>query len=431
MAAQMNAIGPVADDSGPASRWRDLTGHPPAARVLMLCSLVAFVDGVDTQTIASLAPLIARSLGIEPAGMGLVLSAGLLGMMIGSLLFGSLADRVGRKRMIVVSIAIFGGGTLATVLAQSSLQLIALRFLTGVGIGGAMPNLLALSAEYAPPRSRAFWMNLMYCGYPVGGVAVGFIGSAVVGVFDWRAIYTVCGVASLLLALPVQLLLPESREVGRGATAPSDQSRATVRRLFVHGRAATTLLLWLAMFLALMIIIFMVSWLTVLLTREGVPIARAVLYPSLFSLGGIAGSVAVGFIMDRSRPLRIVAFAMLAGSAALASIDVVMGRPVVMAISTFMVGFLVIGSQTGLQTVAATLYPPELRSTGIGWAIAIGRIGSIIAPMIGALLIAAHWSAPAVLATAALPALLACITIAALDRAAHRASGIVTPGERA
>lgn len=402
--------------------------HPLALRVLSICGLVALVDGIDTQMLASLAPRIVGSLDIQLAGFAPVFAAGLFGMMVGSLVCGSAADVLGRKRMIVASVIVFAIGTLATAFVETRVQLMAVRFVAGIGIGGALPNVLALAAEYSPPRSRALLMNMMFVGYPAGGVLAGVSGSMLVEYVDWRSLFIAAGAVSLVLAAPVIAFLPESREVGRGVPGRRNGGLgARIGALFAGGRAEATAFLWIANFLSLMVIVFMVTWLTALLTREAMPLSRAVLFPSLFSLGGILGAVSAGSAMDRARPLRILVYGMLAGAAALLSLRWTVGGGLIGA-AVFAAGFFVIGAQTGLQAVAATLYPGAVRATGIGWAMAMGRIGSVTGPLTGGVLLAASWSSPAILASMAVPTFLAAIAIAALmtarERHASRPEGV-------
>ncbi len=404
----------------PAPFLAEFASYPAALRVLLLCSLVVFVDGFDTQLIASLASLLAKSVKTDVAAFGPVFSVGLLGMMIGSILFGVAADRFGRKRMIIASVILFTAFTLCTVLVSTLNQLLLVRFLTGLGMGGALPNVLALSAEYAPPRSRSLMMNLMYCGYPLGGIAVGVISSALIDTMDWQDIYLIGGLTPLVLIVALIFLLPESREVRvrpdpAGVLVKSQPDPSPVSRLFTSGQAPMTLVLWTAMFMSLLVIMFMVSWLTAVLARSGIPVNRAVLFPSIFSLGGIVGSILMGFLMDRNHPLRALAFAFLAGGGALALFAVVSISDFwLLGLITCLAGLLIIGGQTGLQAFAATVYPPEARATGVGCAIGVGRVGSIVGPLVGGSMLRSGWAANNVFAAIAIPAVLAATAVAAL-----------------
>lgn len=392
--------------------WADRT----AFKVLVLCAAVAFLDGVDTQLVAGFAPVISNAFGIKIAQFSLVFSAGLFGMMVGSLIFGSLADRFGRKLMIVASMLIFSGGTVATAFGGTLGYFVFIRFVTGLGIGGALPNLLALTAEYAPARARVFVMSAMYCGYPLGGVAFGLVGSLLVHAVAWHMAFLLCGLLSLLFALPVGLFLPESRELRSVRTAADPPAGSRIASLFSDGRAIQTLLLWAAMFMTLMIILFTVSWINALLVRNGVPISSAILYPAFFAFGGILGGVLIGGLMDRYPAERVLAIVLTIGAVALGSMFWTVNKPALLFVSTLIAGMMIAGGQIGLQSVAATLYPPAVRSTGVGWALGIGRIGSFIGPLIGGALLAVQWPSSAILAIMGIPALLAAVALILLER---------------
>lgn len=407
-----------------AASIREILGDGLALRVLVLCAAVAFLDGIDTQLIAGFAPVISTSLGIEISAFSVVFSAALLGMMIGSLVFGTLADRLGRKFIVLICILIFSAGTIATGFGNSLGYFIVLRFVTGLGIGGVLPNLLALTAEFAPPRSRVFVMNAMYCGYPLGGVAAGFFGSLVIEVIDWHLIFVFCGVLSLIFALPFLLFMPESKEVRTAGPQGPARDKVRVSGIFADGRAVPTLLLWFVMFMTLMIILFAVSWITALLVRNGTPVSQAIVYPAFFSLGGILGGLVIGGLMDRFSGARVLSAAMLLGALAMASMTVTIANPSLLFASTIVAGVAIAGGQIGLQSLAATLYPSSIRSTGVGWALAAGRIGSLIGPLIGGALIAAGWPSQSILSVMGIPAVLAALALYLLHRFMRAAQSI-------
>src|SRR6201746_1852438 len=179
-------------------------------RLLLTCAAVLFLDGFDTQAIGYVAPALAKEWGLTKAALGPVFSAGLFGLMIGALIFGPLADRIGRKKIIIFSTLAFGIGTLATVFVHDVGALLAIRFLTGLGLGGAMPNAVAMTSEFSPHRRRATMVMIMFCGFSVGAALGGLLAAALIPQFGWRSVFVVGGVAPLLLVPILALRLPES-----------------------------------------------------------------------------------------------------------------------------------------------------------------------------------------------------------------------------
>ncbi len=305
-------------DSQPVGRFQ--------VRVLLLCAAVLFVDGFDTQAIGYVAPELARTWGLPRTALGPVFSAGLFGLMLGALLFGPLADRVGRKRIIVLSTAAFGVGTLATMWTEGASSLTVLRFLTGLGLGGAMPNAVALTAEFSPHRRRATMVMAMFCGFSLGAALGGLIAAALIPRFGWPSVFLVGGVAPLLLVPVLAGGLPESvrflaasgRKDDRVArlltlTAPSSRfmpgTRFTahepvlpglpVRHLFSEGRAAATALFWVMFFMSLLDLYFLSNWLPTVLNDLGASVSLAAVIGAMLQVGGVVGTFALGSVIDR------------------------------------------------------------------------------------------------------------------------------------
>lgn len=415
--------------------------------ITALCALIAALDGFDTQAIAYVAPVIAEQWGMNVAGFGPIFGAGLAGLTVGAFILSPAADRFGRKSIILLSMLIFGVFSLVTAWAGTMNELLLYRFLTGVGLGGAMPNIIALTSEYAPARLRATLVTVMFCGFPFGSTIGGVISAPLIGAFGWQSVFIVGGIAPLAVLLVLIVFLPESLRYLVASNASRERIAAILRRLdpdnaarveagssfvlhepkaagftvaklFQDGRARTTLLLWAAFFMNLLVMYFLVNWLPSLLRASGMPIQTAILSTAVLNLGGVVGAIVLGRMIDRMNPHLVLGTAYAASALFIAGVafgahDLWLLMPAV-----FLAGFGVVGAQIGMNALAAGIYPTAIRSTGVGWALGIGRIGSIIGPVAGGALLGAGWSAQGVVLTAVVPALLASLAVFALRR--HR-----------
>lgn len=415
-------------------------------RVIAIGFLIMFIEGVDIQIIGFAAPAIIRELGIIPQHFGIVFSAGLLGATIGAALLGPLGDRIGRKPLIFVNVIFFGLGTLATPLAQSIEQFVAIRFLASLGLGGVIPNLLALVAEYAPKRARGTIVAGVATGQLAGGMAGGFFSGWMIGVYGWAPIFTIAGVLSLLLAPLVLIGLPESlrflsqkernaarvtAELGKlrsdmaGAhaslTFPPGAKQPPVTALLARDIRTTTLLLWLAIAANLFMTAFVIYWLPTLLERMGMPLSDAILAVSLMNGAGILGGFAVARALDRWPPLNVLILVYVLAALAVGSIGTVAPNTVGVTIIVVLAGFFGLGAYAGINVLAATLYPTALRSAGIGWAIALGKVGSIFGPMAATAGLASGMPLPSVFLISASGGLVAAAALLGLRRARREA----------
>ena len=366
--------------------------------VVSLCGLVAMLDGFDTQAIAFVAPVIAAQWNVNLSAFGPIFGAGLFGLMIGALAFGPVADRFGRRVVVIASVAIFGLFALLTATARSFEMLLLLRFLTGLGLGGAMPNVIAITSEYSPARLRATMITVMFCGFPLGAVIGGLVGSQMIPAFGWESIFYLGGVLPLLLVPVLVAVLPESirylvsqnvepaRVAGvlnristAGAFRP-DQTFVVrepplpgfpVKHLFRESRASTTLLLWLTFFMNLLMLYFLVNWLPSVLRQTGVPVERAIVSTALLNLGGVVGGVALARIIDKTGPYGALTAAYLGAAILTAAIGMAGESFALLMVIVFFAGFFVIGAQLAVNAVAAGAYPTAIRSTGVGWALGI------------------------------------------------------------
>ena len=348
------------------------------AMTLGLCFIVALLEGLDLQSIGVAAPRMAREFGLSVGQMGLAFSAGTFGLLPGAMLGGRLADRIGRKRVLILATALFGVFSIATAHVWDFNSLLMIRVATGIGLGAAMPNLIALCAEAVPTRLRNTAVSVMYCGIPFGGAIAAVVGMFSAGDDGWRHIFYVGGFGPLVV-VPLLLTLQESRRFDsaqRGAIQPPPVSWA----LFGERRAAATLLLWVSYFFTLIVLYFLLNWLPSLMAAQGLSRPQVGVVQILFNIGG-------GMLMDAARP-RWVVSGMYVGIIAALSLLAAAGGMTSMSAGAFMAGLFVIGAQSVLYALAAAYYPTVVRGTGVGAAVAVGRLGSIAGPLLAGQLLA-------------------------------------------
>jgi MFS transporter, AAHS family, 4-hydroxybenzoate transporter len=427
-------------------------------RVVALCALCMLLDGFDAQAIGYVAPSIIEAFHVGRASLSPVFAAGLLGLMLGALGFGPVADRLGRRPVLLFCVLAFGLATLATSTAGSVRALVAFRFLTGLGLGGAMPNAIALTTEYGPRRVRHTTVMLMFCGFSLGAALGGIAAAGLIARFGWKAVFVVGGAvpcAALALLVP---LLPESIRylVVRGnrgervagilaridlAARPDPAAVFTVEehasrglavaQLFTEGRARFTLLVWVLFFMSLLDLYLLTSWLPTIIHDAGVAVSRAVLVTALFQVGGMIGALALGRLFDRYSPFLSLALTYLGAGAFVLLIGTVGTSTALLATTVLGAGFCVVGGQIGANALTADAYPTAIRSTGVGWALGIGRIGSIVGPLVGGALLSLEWPIREIFLVAAGPmalAALAAFALSALQRGRRaRRAGISRP----
>lgn len=402
-------------------------------RVLALSILIQITDGIDLQAIGYAGPSIREDLHLSLPQMGPVFSAGLVGMMLGALAFGPIADKIGRRAVMLISAALFGSFSLAIAFVTNREELIALRFFAGLGFGGALPNSLGLVAEYLPARTRYTIMGLAGLGFIGGGAISGWIAIALLPHFGWRSIFVAGGVAALVMGAVALVWLPEllrflaskggreaklaamlkaidprfSAPPGARFTVQDEAKRGLpVRHLFTEGRAVMTLPFWFAAFFVLLDLYLLTSWIPILTRQRGLPVEQGVFIASLFQVGAAFAGVTAGFLMDRFSPFRILACFATFGAAAVVGLAFAGANPTLLMVGTFIAGFFIVGCQGCLNSSTATMYPTYARVTGAGWMLGIGRIGSIVGPLVGATLLALHFPADLLFYFAAIPLLL-------------------------
>ena len=407
---------------------------------VVLGGLVLVLDGFDGQTINFLTPSIAESTKIPVHSFGLILSASLMGLMVAAMATGPIADRWGRKWPVILSTLSFAVFSVLTAHANTRSELLLLRFLTGLGLGGAMPNVVALASEYMPKRLLAVLVPVLFVGMPLGGVICGFTARAILPVLGWRSVFLVGGILPLVISLLLIAVLPESIQflAARGkdrssigrilariapelslanasiiATHDDAQRGVPVKHLFTEGRALGTLLLWIPYFMNLLLIYFLNGWLPALLRDEGMSVSVGVTATAFISFGGVFGCLIEGYLLKRWGAFLILIFEYAAAGLLIAAFALIPVSYHVMLAMTFGTGLMIIGSQGGLNALAARFYPVSVRSTGVGWALGIGRIGSIVGPLMGGAFLTMGWATRQMLLFAAIVAAVAFVSILA------------------
>ena len=438
MTTTSNEIGTLIDT-------RTLTGRQVS--IIVLCGLVVLLDGFDLQTMALAVPSLTQEWQAESATFSLALSAALIGMLLGSAIVAPLGDRVGRRPVLIAGMIAVGGGSLLTALAADPTDLSIWRFLTGLGLGMSLPNATALTSEYVPLRSRVLLISLMYVCVALGALIAGFVAPVLIDAFGWRSIFVAGGVLPLVLAIVLALAIPESLRL-LVARRPGDPRIPLIAARFLPGvnpatlvahaaervdepnvlalltrtYRARTILLWLTFALNLFILFTLVSWLPTVLSEAGWTRAQALRGSVMNQLGGIVGGLAIAWFIDRGRVMP----AMIGGYVLVAialSLFLVMPSTVPSWVTLLLlVGAGVSGGQVALNAMSVLFYPPTLRATGAGWANTLGRVGALLAPFAGGLVLR-HLNLEPVhqLALIIVPVLL-CALCAALLCLAGRAS---------
>jgi len=367
-------------------------------RVLVLLVLAMATDGYDLQAASFAAPTLVKVWNVEPKAFAPLFGAGLAGVFFGAPLFGWFGDRHGRKRAIVMTCALYGVFSLVCTLAVNPAQFAWLRFLMGLGFGGALPNVVALATELAPPNRRGMVTALIFIGLPLGGAMPGFVAAELVQRLGWEIIFIVGGIAPLLFAFLIAVGLPESpifltmrraRIAVRSETGRSDTKReesSIPLKLLAREFLGTTLLLWL-MFVASLLTIYLVSsWLPLVLTKAGISPEHTAALNGLLAVGGALAGLAVSLVIDRIG-IAVVAGLFVMACASVAFVAFSDFTFAGLAIVIVACGFSVVGVQYALNVSAGLIYPPEVRSSGVGWALGIGRLGSIAGALLGGLIV--------------------------------------------
>jgi AAHS family 4-hydroxybenzoate transporter-like MFS transporter len=414
-------------DEQPFSRYQLL--------VASLCGMIVFIDGFDAQVMGPVLPVLSGQLHLPRPVLGSVVSSGTFGMMIGALIFGPLADRFGRKPVLIGCALTFGIGSLLTATATSVSQLMAYRIFTGFGMGGAMPNAIALTSEYMPRRSRNAAVMTMFAGFSFGSAFAGWTVAALIRNYGWESIFLVGGAIPVLVAilliglLPESIrflvvkgghkkkvsaylnriapIIPESDELVVGPDEHQTGGSFSVGQLFADGRAVFTLLLWVMFFMNLLNLWFLNNWLPTIMTDAGITVETASLITSLFQIGGLIGALLLAGLVGRRLSFGVLASTYFAAAVFIFLIGSAGSSIPLLVMTVFAAGIGVIGGQTVANALSADYYPTAIRATGVGWSLGIGRVGSIVGPILGGFLLSYGGTARHVFWAAAIPALIA------------------------
>jgi AAHS family 4-hydroxybenzoate transporter-like MFS transporter len=375
--------------------------------VFALCFFIVLLDGFDTAAIGYIAPSLVAEWGVSRPDLAPVLSAALFGLAFGALSAGPLADRFGRKAVLVGSVLLIGAACLASAFSGGLNQLVVWRFVTGLGLGAAMPNAVTLMSEYCPEGRRATLTNAMFCGFPLGAALGGFLAAWMIPQFGWRSVLVLGGVVPLALALLLLLLLPESVRYMVATGQPAERIRGVLRRISetAAGAASFTLaekapaaaagtakggvrtvlsrpylvgsaMLWLAYFMGLVIFYALINWMPILFRDAGMAPSTAALIAALFPLGGV-GAILFGWLMDRFNANLVIAAGFALTAVAIWAIGQATGNLGLLMVVVFVAGTVMNTAQSSLPALAAGFYPTQGRATGVAWMLGLGRFGGI------------------------------------------------------
>jgi MFS transporter, AAHS family, 4-hydroxybenzoate transporter len=393
----------TADPAGAPANWTTR-----ALATVALCFAINMADGIDVTILSFIAPRIQQDWAIGPEVMGTLFSAGLLGMAIGGMFIAPLADRFGRRRVILVALALMSIGMLASGFATSVSQLFVMRVIVGAGIGTVLAAMAALASESAPDRHRSLAVGLVQAGYPFAAVFTGLIVAQLLPIYGWHTLLIGAGTITIALFPFAWALLSDSVP---GADNPGQP--VGVRALFSPLLRGRTLALWGAVFFGLMVLYFIVSWITKLAIEAGLSETDGIYAGALYNLGAFIGTAAMSILAVRV-PLGKLVPAMLVGAA----LAMLWFGSVAMSVgATMATAFLI-----GVWPLAAQSYPPQIRATGIGWAIGIGRSGAIVGPWMGGQLMAAKVGMPILFAAYCVPLLICAACAFTVQRKTLRSS---------
>jgi len=404
----------------------------------ILCFLIVLADGMDVAIMGFVAPPIIGEWSISRPAFGFVMGAAPIGLAVGAIFAGSSADWFGRRRVLLASVLSFGVCTLLTAITRDPTEMAILRFLTGLGLGAAMPNTTTLLSEYVPQRSKSFLLATMFTGFNFGSALIGFVAADFIPLHGWRSVLYVGGAIPFAMFPLLYMLLPESarymvvRNVAREKIAmvlsrisgadlkgcgefTLNEEAVTVKHpiavLFTSGFALRTFTLWVTYFMGLLVIYLTTSWLPLMMKDAGMSIDRAANVTAMFQLGGTVGAILVGLAMDRFGANRVIAAAYFLGGSALVFLGIDGLQSAGLAAVVALVGFCMSGGQTGLNAFAPGCYPTLARATGVSWMLGVGRLGSILGSSIGGVLLGFGWGFGGIFSALAVPACLAAAAI--------------------
>ncbi|MCX5543563.1 3-(3-hydroxy-phenyl)propionate transporter MhpT [Paraburkholderia sp. CNPSo 3076] len=386
------------------SRNRSAGGSGTSSKAtIALCLAIALLEGLDLQSAGVAGPRMAKEFHLAVAQMGWAFSAGAIGLLPGAALGGRLADRFGRKRVLMWSVALFGLFSLATTMVWNFESLLVARLLTGLGLGAAMPNLIALCSEAAGEQQRSTAVGAMYCGMPFGAAIAAVIGMLGAGDASWRHVFYVGGLGPIVMVPLLGLFLRESQQfvAAQASKVARESAPSVTQALWQEGRARTTIALWISYLGTLIVLYFLMNWLPSMVLARGLTRVQSNLVLMLFNIGGGIGAVAIATIMDRFGR-RGTVIGMYVGIVAALTVLASAGGASSTAVGGLLCGFFIVGGQSVLYALAGHAYPTEVRGTGVGAAVAVGRLGSILGPLVAGQLFALGQS-PSMLVGSSIP----------------------------
>ena len=409
--------------------------------VVLLCTLINMLDGYDVLVMSFAAASVASDWQLDPASLGLLLSAGLVGMGLGSIVLGSLADALGRKRLVHICLGTVTIGMILSAYAQSQLQLLALRFVTGVGIGGMLATLTALVSEYSNDKRRGICMGLLQSGYPLGALLGGMVAAQIIQLADWRSLFLFGGGLSAVLLPLVVIRLPESldflsrsgpfvegdmkgrllerfdlSEPDHSMVEEMDQGAGSWRSCFTPSEVRiNTLLLWSCYLTLMFSFYFVVSWTPKLLVDAGLSTSQGISAGAILQAGGLIGGLVIGFLGSRYAVNKLTAWFFSLSVVLILVYGWADAELATLMILAAMMGFFLIGAMIGLYTIGPALYDSKSRVTGVGLAIGVGRLGAIAAPFAGGLLLEADLDVSLIYAVFAAPLVLAAFAVRSIS----------------
>ena len=402
--------------------------------ILAICFILNMLDGFDVTVMSFTAPPIGEEFGLSAERLGIVFSAALAGMMIGAMFLAPLSDVLGRRKMIISAVLVIGVMMYLTSFIASLWPLAAIRFVTGLGVGAMLASLASIAAEYLPERYRSFGVVAITAGYPFGAVVGGFIAAPIIDELGWRSIFVGGGIATASMALLVYWFVPESLEylcnrrpqnalekindilarIGKPCIDALPQTdnqepapKAHAGSLLTAERRGPTILLWATTFFCFLTLYFLMSWIPKLVVESGLSLEKGIYTAAAFNLGGVTGIMLLGFFSMRLPLSNLISTFLIGAAVMMIVFGFVPQQTAVLIALTAVIGVMMQGGFTGLYAAAAKMYPAEIRATGVGWAIGLGRFGAVVGPYIGGILIDAQFSMAANFGIFAVPLLVA------------------------
>ncbi|EHU1483438.1 3-(3-hydroxy-phenyl)propionate transporter MhpT [Acinetobacter baumannii] len=386
-----------------------ISGQPSRAKItLLLCFAIAIFEGFDLQSMGVAAPRMRAEFMLDNAQMAWAFSAAILGTLPGAILGGRFADIVGRKKILIFSILLFGIMSLLTAYAANFSLLLLIRFCTGLGMGGALPMMITLASEAVPDQHKGTAVSVMYSGIPFGGLLTSVVAMSLAGDTEWRHIFYIGGIAPILLIPLIMRFLPESNDYLQ-RKVQAQQTTPFFEVLFAKERRMSTIQLWISFFCTLVVLYFLLNWLPLLMGAQGLSKLQANYVQMGYNVGGILGSVLMGILLDKLRMsfvIKLIYLGILFSLCCLAISPTV----ALLALSAVGCGLFIVGGQSALYGLAAMYYPTEMRGTGVGAAVAIGRIGSFAGPLMAGFLLSLGQSSTIVIGSSIPVILIAAIS---------------------